>query len=296
VPKKTFVVDGVDRNRFFLSVQDGTLRIGASPENAEGTLNGLRIAKIRCEIEVDDDAAVAVVEVPGAEDGSCELRAGEMLQLDHANLTVVEDLFGGATETMTSLSDPLPPEPPAKPTLARFLRVEDGADKGRIYPLPLSGAVTLGKSARYSDIVLHDLYVARVHCKFEIDGDDVIVSHQEGDAGTMVDGNKIDGPTLVTLESVVRLGNTYLRMELAAAEAPEEEKPEESVGFEVLEPAVEAEAPTPAPPPSNRMAKPVDPLVGQVLGHFRVDEWTDAGLLGKTFRATDTKTNLPVTL
>ena len=62
-------------------------------------------------------------------------------------------------------------------------------------------------------IGLHDFYVSKVHCLVHIDGYRILVSHVEGQAGTMIDGVKISVAQKLRPGSVLRIGNSHLKLE-----------------------------------------------------------------------------------
>src|SRR6185312_16310170 len=94
------------------------------------------------------------------------------------------------------------------------------------------GTITIGKSRKNAEIVLHDLFVSRAHCQLEIDEDSVVVSHISGDNGTLVNGHKIT-QQLLQIGDVIRVGNEHLRLEIVPAE--DETSDEEEEGVEVAE-------------------------------------------------------------
>src|SRR5262249_5809502 len=108
--------------------------------------------------------------------------------------------------------------PAATGQLRKRLLVIDGADRGQPFYLPEAGVVTLGNNGKQADIVLHDLYVARVHCQVEVRGDEVFVSHLEGLHGTMGNGQRIARPRAVRVGDTLRAGNSHLRVEGVAAQ------------------------------------------------------------------------------
>ena len=77
---------------------------------------------------------------------------------------------------------------PAAPTpkatrSGRRLRVTDGGDQGRSFPLPEAGTVTVGKAGGHADIGLHDLYVSKIHCTLQIADGTITVAHLDGASG-----------------------------------------------------------------------------------------------------------------
>src|SRR6266404_6866728 len=99
--------------------------------------------------------------------------------------------------------------------MPKRLHIIDGADKGRIYTLPEAGTVIVGNSHKNTDICVHDLLASRVHCEFQVDGDVVTVNDLEDSSGTFVNSQKIKQQP-VALNDVIRLGNTFMRLEDAA--------------------------------------------------------------------------------
>ena len=330
--KRLLVIDGDDREAFFLSVDGGTMTLGGDPANVEAVLRGLHITRIHCEVEVEEDRVVVGNPDGVTGDGSFrqELQPGEIFQLGHSSLRL-----GGAAGPAPAAAPAAPkPAAAAAPPLTqtkRRLFVIDGADKGRFFPLPESGTVMIGKSHKSCDIVLHDLYVARVHCQLKVDDDLILVSHLEGDNGTLINGQRIKEQTLA-MGDVLRVGNEHLRLEFFQAE---EKKPgddsevgsgvseedaydvagdEEAVDLEVLEDdeevveVIEEDVEDAAEEVGQKAAAggafslphpPVDQLLkleDQVLGHFRIGPLLGRGQSGVVFRALDSRNNQTVAL
>src|SRR5262245_59290386 len=84
--KQVLVIDGADQAKLFLSVAAGTLTVGSDPKQAEFIFRNLHIARIHCEVEVDEDRILADRPPPaggvlvGAAPRSQELHAGDTLQ------------------------------------------------------------------------------------------------------------------------------------------------------------------------------------------------------------------------
>jgi hypothetical protein len=212
--------------------------------------------------------------------------------------------------------------------MVRRLRVIDGADQGRFYPLPAGGTVTIGSSHKSADIVLHDLYVSRVHCELKIDDDGVVVHHMAGQGTTLVNNQRITEQTLGP-EDVLRVGNSHLRVETVTAEeaaaagkgaapkaegagykvagAKEEEEVEGEEGeadeVEYVEDedgeAEEVEEVEEAGEPFALPHSAVDQLLkleDQVLGHYKIGPLLGRGHSGVVFRAHDQRTKQAVAL
>ncbi len=209
-------------------------------------------------------------------------------------------------------------------------RCIDGADQGRIFPLPGSGIFPIGSSRKHAEICLNDLYVVRVHAEVEVDGARVVVTALDSPNGTLVNGQKIRQQE-IHHGDVVRMGNSHLVLEdvAAAAEAApppaddspvydvevlpeegEEQAPEYEV--EVL-PDEPAQTPSPSghaagavaldrhmtvtsPPAQALPANRLKELVGHALAHFQVEEVIRAGHTSMLFRARDLKKDQLVAL
>src|SRR5262249_40412306 len=92
--------------------------------------------------------------------------------------------------------------------------------------------INIGNSSKSADIVLHDLYVSRVHCQLLIDEDKVVVTHVAGTHGTLINGQKITRQELA-INDVLRVGNSHLRLELAVEDEAQGEGDEDggSIGL-----------------------------------------------------------------
>src|SRR5216683_2997489 len=101
MPKKTLVIDGTDREHFFLTVDRGTLHVGDSAAHPEGIVRDMRIIRIHCEVDVEDDREHLPIDEPGVIAPST-LTGGAAVKLAHAQLTLVSD-------------SPTKPATPAKP-------------------------------------------------------------------------------------------------------------------------------------------------------------------------------------
>jgi hypothetical protein len=185
--------------------------------------------------------------------------------------------------------------PPAKhstsPTegenLVRRLKVIDGADQGHSFLVPEQGIVNVGSSSKHSEICLHDLYVSRVHCQLEAEGDHLIVTSLDTSRPTFVNGQQVRQHELVPGD-VLRVGNSYLRLELEVATAP-------AAAGGSSRPGSSGSVAMPAKLARLPLAKLGD-LAGQTLGHFQLDKVLGAGYHGVVFRARDLKSEQDVAL
>ncbi len=180
------------------------------------------------------------------------------------------------------------PEPAPAVDMPRRLLVVDGADRGASYPVPDNGRITIGNNLKYAEVVLHDLYVARVHCELHIKHGKVAVEHKQGAGGTIINGKRIHEQELL-LGDILRVGNSHLRFEVGNAEPPDPRSEDDSGTFAVVsalragESSAAAAAPAaPAEPPG-----PPDPLLqlqNQVLGQYQFGALLGRGLSGLVFR------------
>jgi serine/threonine protein kinase len=170
--------------------------------------------------------------------------------------------------------------------MAWQLLVIDGADKDRFFPLPEEGLVSIGSSRKNADIVLHDLYVARVHCEIRIEDQRAVVSDLDTPGGTFLNGQKIKEQE-IRLGDVLRIGNSHMRLDIMSDEEAQavdvEEAEDEAV--EIVEVEEEKSA-------ADRLAA----LVGQTLGNYEVGSLLGKGHHGMVFRARNVKTQQVVAL
>jgi hypothetical protein len=292
VARNTLVIDCGDRDHFLLAVDAGTLRIVDGPAHAGGLLRDLRVVRVRCEVEFEEDRDEVPIDEPGVL-ARRSLRPGTTVQLGYARLSL-----GAAGPAPPPAPAPAPaptPTPTAEPAATpapagpRRLKVIDGADQGRAYRLPDAGTVLIGKPGGEAHVRLHDLYVAPVHCSLEVTPAGVVVTHVEGASGTLIDGRRIAMPQPLTPGSVLRVGNSHLRLELGpfADETGPPPPPVTDTGpksGKVLRP--------PAPDPED----PADGLEGQTLGHYLVGPLIGRGHSGVVFEATHDQTGQAVAL
>lgn len=165
-------------------------------------------------------------------------------------------------------------------------RVVDGADLRKLFLLPEKGKTTIGSSARHADIVLHDLYVGRLHCEIEVDGELVRVrTPTEANGVVLVNGKKVVEHELA-VGDILRVGNSHLRLE------PHDPKDLPDDDAEVATPtAPSGPRKLPHLPPER-----LDELTGELLSHYEVGEILGRGHFGIVFRARDQKTGHPVAL
>jgi hypothetical protein len=299
------VIEGDDKGPFILCVHDGTLVLGPDPDHADLVLDSLRVVRIHCEVELADGPLVVGNELAavGAPTRGQSLHPGHALQLGHSRVRLVQATPAPAAAAETTDEVPsvtVTPEPQPTVDMPRRLLVVDGADRGASYPVPDNGRVTVGNNLKYAEIVLHDLYVARVHCELHAKHGKIMVVHKQGAGGTLINGKRINEQEL-HLGDILRVGNSHLRFEHGIAEPPDVRSDDDSGTFAVVSAlrsgetgAAPAAAPEPAPP-----AGPPDPLLqleNQVLGQYQFGALLGRGLTGLVFRAHHRQTNQPATI
>ena len=171
--------------------------------------------------------------------------------------------------------------------LVRRLKVIDGADQGHSFLVPDQGIVNVGSSSKHSEICLHDLYVSRVHCQLEAEGDHLIVTSLDTSKPTFVNGQQVRQHELVPGD-VLRVGNSYLRLELEVAAAP-------AAAAAGGRPGSSGSLAMPAKLARLPLSKLGD-LAGVTLGHFQIDKVLGGGFHGVVFRARDLKGDQDVAL
>jgi pSer/pThr/pTyr-binding forkhead associated (FHA) protein len=303
--KSVLVIDSDDWGPFNLRIEGGALVITGTPEHPGAVLRGLNIARIRCEVEVADDGVV--VGADGAAGGQA-FQPGQILYVGNAELRLESAAGNGAASPPTNGAPAAAPAPgeseagAASGPVFKRLFVVDGADRGLSRRLPEAGTVTVGNSSKHADVVLHDLYVSRVHCLVDVRDGRVFVTHSEGKKGTLINGQTIAGQQELHLGDILRVGNSHIKLEIATAEdeppAEEEDEVVEAVE-EHGEGALALASSESSPARDDTGGSGVDRLTrleGEVLGQYRVGPLLGRGHSGLIFRAQHLKTNLVVGL
>jgi serine/threonine protein kinase len=145
-----------------------------------------------------------------------------------------------------------------------------------------------------------------------VEGDRTTVTAHESPQGTLVNGTKISAPQGLKLGDVIRLGNSYLRLEPGDAPLPDgADEPMQATAraseTQVKEPetparspAKTAEAPAKAPETPGKIPElPTDrlkELTGYTLSHYKIGALLGHGYYGPVFRAQDIKNDQSVAL
>jgi hypothetical protein len=315
--RRLLVINGDDKEHFYLALEAGTLAVSADPQGGQIVLRDLQVVRIRCEIEVEGDlVSVGKEDSSGAPALRQDLHPGQAFHLGPAHVALGAVANGspaaekGSSPVAEKAAVPAVEAPPAiqpkqPQVVAKRLMVIDGADQGRTFGLPASGRVFIGTSPKHADIVLHDLYVARQHCSLDIDGEDVLVTHMQGTSGTRINGHPITQQDL-QLGDVLRVGNTHLHYEVGVAEDRPPAKPDDSGTFTVgdLSGAAAAAAKAVLGSPQGTEIRSLPPAVleqllqleNRVLGPYRIGPLLGRGQTGVVFRAEGVNNNLAVAL
>jgi hypothetical protein len=282
----TLVIDGFDPNGFHLAFDDDGVTFGPSAAVPVGILRGVRVARVRCEVEFADGED-AVLDVPGAP---------------------AEPLEPGVARTAGAVRFEVVGAEEEVPAALYWLAVVDGADEGKTFSLPGRGVVTVGKSAKHADISLRDLYVSRVHCELTLDGKNVTVRHLEGEAGTLIDGERIDGRRPLQTGEILRIGNSHLALRTGPNPVPRAESGILSgsashfgPGSAILSGPASGAVRHPEPPttilrPTVVPADPLCALEGQILATYRLGPLLGRGPTGASYRGTEISGNRTVSL
>jgi serine/threonine protein kinase len=159
------------------------------------------------------------------------------------------------------------------------LIVVDGADLKSIFPLPASGRVVVGKDPDLSNLTFNDFYLEKTHCVLEVGENTITVLDTSKERGVYVNGKKVVRKASLASGDVLRVGNTFLRMDPYSGPLPELAGPEEE---------------RPATP--HYSFKRLQDLQGHTLGRYELGLVLGKGHHGITFRARDVSGNRTVAL
>ena len=133
------------------------------------------------------------------------------------------------------------------------LTVVDGADLKRVFPLPKTGRVQIGKDPAHSQIIFNDFYLEKAHCTLEVGDDGVVVYDTSQERGVSINSKKVVRHASLYNDDVLRVGNTYLRLEVFDGPVPDSKDETD-------------EQPTIPVFPLRRMTD----LQGHTLGHYEL--------------------------
>ncbi|MBY0526878.1 MAG: protein kinase [Gemmataceae bacterium] len=160
--------------------------------------------------------------------------------------------------------------------MEKQLVVISGGDKGRTFPLPESGSVTIGRS-KDTDTSLTDARVSRKHCQIVVKGDEVVLVDAASATGTFINDQKVSEQRLISGD-VIRVGNTELRFEdLDVSEAAT--LAGDAIARQVAAPATD-----------------ISRMIGTVLGSYKIESILDPGRSSVLFRGRAVPDGPPVIL
>ncbi len=156
------------------------------------------------------------------------------------------------------------------------LIVVDGADLKKLFPLPTSGKVIIGKDPSLGQIIFNDFYLEKTHCTLEISDSSISVIDTSHDRGVCINGKKVVRSGSLGHGDILRVGNTYLRLDPYDGPAPEETQDPSAI-------------------PDLPLRRMID-LQGHTLGHYELGLVLGKGYHSVTFRARDLNTGKQVAL
>ena len=95
--------------------------------------------------------------------------------------------------------------------MIRQLRIVAGPDTGKVFDLPDSGSVMIGR-ANDSTLVLTDDYASTRHARLVSRDGDWYVEDLGSTNGTYLDRTKVTSPTLIPPGVPIRIGKTVLEL------------------------------------------------------------------------------------
>ena len=153
--------------------------------------------------------------------------------------------------------------------VSKKLCVVEGPDAGRTIDLVDGTTVSIGRG-QASGERLHDPRVSRVHCKLDVTAQGTTLIDENSTGGTFIAGRKITRHRLSNGDEI-QLGETRIRYE-SESETVSDQK---------------------ASQPARVSAKSLQELIGQSLGHFKIESIRHTGAASVLFKATDTKHQRP---
>jgi serine/threonine protein kinase len=152
-----------------------------------------------------------------------------------------------------------------------------GPDQGRTFDLHDGQTLVIGRGEK-TDTRLKDPQISRVHCQLQCQDGRLMLVDSGSTSGTLMGGKRVKEQALKPGD-VLQIGGTQLQLQV-------EGSPEAKT-------VVVAGAP---PKPTAERAGQLSELVGQSLGHYRVDSIIARGQSGMVFRAHDTREGRDVAL
>lgn len=165
-----------------------------------------------------------------------QLADGDRLRFGSVVLTLhLPSAASVAPEVETPDEGPTALPPPVSPTdilasaeaRAQVTEMRDG--EGRVFPLP-PGMTTFGRRAENSVVLTGDLYVSGSHAQIQADGDVYILTDLGSTNGTLLNGERLQSNTPVSLDpgDVIVIGGTALRFARLGPDGTEIGQPDEA--------------------------------------------------------------------
>ncbi len=96
------------------------------------------------------------------------------------------------------------------PGTGLYLRIEEGADQGKVFELSAGGVYTIGREG--ADIPLDDSKVSRKHAELGLYGPEAwIVRDLRSTNGTSLNGRRVDDRANLKHWDLIKIGDTRLR-------------------------------------------------------------------------------------
>jgi hypothetical protein len=229
----------------------------------------------------------------GEPDDLGDLFSGDLLSSDE------QALLKAIREQAQHEGGPAPKkhEPPAAAS-PLYLRVLDGPDRGKKFPLPLQGAVRFGRAPDVEGR-LSDGRVSRYQFRLDIAAGRVTILDLGSKAGTMVNNQRIDTDRPLLTGDVIAVGESHLQLVSegvsdTTSDVPAlKEVPPAPAGGKRAGGRSPGAAPAPAGGPAGA-AQSLAALANTVLGYFSLGSVLAVGKNGVVFRALDTRDGSPV--
>lgn len=100
------------------------------------------------------------------------------------------------------------------------LKVTMGPDKDKSFTIEAGEMPVVGRSSK-ADITIRDMGISRIHCQLKYDGHRCVIEDLNSKNGTLVNGRKIEQPTPVSDNDIIKLGTSIIRVGSAFDESTE---------------------------------------------------------------------------
>tara|TARA_R110002049_G_scaffold72490_7_gene187472 strand:- start:13067 stop:14374 length:1308 start_codon:yes stop_codon:yes gene_type:complete len=162
------------------------------------------------------------------------------------------------------------------------LTITTGPDEGRSYLVNDECSLVIGRGSD-SDTKIRDPRLSRIHCELRRLGDEVEIIDRGGSGGTYLDGIRIDTRHTMKLGSVIRIGESELRLDRESLFDMTTIVPSHPLATEV-----QSTAEPPRAAETLSVGK-ITALEGQVFLRFRLDKLIATGQNSIMFKGRDVK-------